>query len=219
MYIIGISSNCYGAGKTTLAEGLVSMINDMPGMSGAASIVSFASPIKDSALHMVECIAGRGPFDKTQVILGKDVTYRDVLLGIGQLARTWDPDFWLKAALYEMKRRSEAEGGPSVFIVDDMRFPNEFAYIKKHGLIGSSAESSCSVYLTHEGYDGGAQNEAEGLLDPSLFDIRVIRSAQSRDKKDALVNVRRIFTYIKDDLEFVRMQRGMCREREFAEIS
>lgn len=219
MYIIGISSNCYGAGKTTLADGLVSMINGMPGMAGAASIVSFASPIKESALHMVECIAGSGPFDKTQVILGDNVTYRDVLLGLGQLARKWDPDFWLKAALYEMKRRSETEGGPSVFIVDDMRFPNEFAYIKKHGLIGSSAKSSCSVYLTHEGYDGGAQNEAEGLLDPSLFDIRVTRSARSRDKRDSLVNVRRIFTYIKDDLEFVRLQREMCREREFVEIS
>lgn len=205
MYLIGVSANCYGAGKTTLAEGLASIINSTPDMAGSVSIVSFAANIKSAAMFMVEGIAGKGPFDKTEVILGDSVTYRDVLLGLGQLARSWDPDFWLKSALCEMERRSSETCGPNIFIIDDMRFPNELAYLMNNN--AKENLKTLSVYLTHEGYNGGAQNEAEGLLDPALFDIRVARSKYSQHKSDSLVNAHKVYDFIKHDISLLRAER------------
>jgi len=202
MYLIGISSNCYGAGKTTLAQGLAGIINNIPGLEGSAAIVSFATPIKEGATAMIEKVAGKGPFDKTQVILGDRVTYRDVLLGIGQLARSWDPDFWLKTALYEMRKMENSKNGPEIFIIDDMRFPNEFKYINEFPR--ALPNGSCTIYLNYEGYRGEAQNAAEGLLDSKSFDINVVRSEQSTDKIDSLANAYIAFEKIRDDLMKIR---------------
>lgn len=203
MYLIGVSANCFGAGKTTLAENIANIINNMPDMAGSVTIVPFAALIKTSAMFMIEGIVGKGPFDKTEIILGDHVTYRDVLLGLGQMARSWDPDFWLKAALGEMKRLNNQPNGPEIFIVDDMRFPNEFQYMcdyKKTGL-------STSIYLTDEKYNGEAQNEAEGLLDPALFDIRVVRSKYSKHKSDSMINAGIVFDQIKEDIALIREER------------
>lgn len=61
--------------------------------------------------------------DKVLTILGK--TPRDILIGLSNKMREYDPDIWLNAAT----RTQDAD----VLFLSDLRYPNEFAAVKAAG--------------------------------------------------------------------------------------
>lgn len=156
-----------------------------------AKIYPFAAPLKIAAKSLVEQVSPKGPYGKEEIVLGESATFRDVLVGLGQLMRTFDADFWVKCAKRKIEQDSDF---PEICIFDDMRFPNELNFIKKEG--SRQGNNYLLVYLRDVNYIGTAQNEAEGQLKSSDCDITVFRRIVENDVSEGVKNAEFIYGVI-----------------------
>lgn len=188
MLYIGISSNCYAAGKTTLANNLVNFLNSNENKNGYAKVYSFAAALKNAADGLLAGVYGEPPFKKEKPIFKENgATYRDVLITLGQMMRSYDPDFWVKKVISNIETDHKLMH-VNVAIIDDLRFPNEFDYIKQN--------KGLTFYINNRCWTGPAQNEAEGLLNMDSFDHVLIRTIESPCMTEALSNARQALAYI-----------------------
>lgn len=102
-------------------------------------ILAFADPIKNMVLQMFpasdkKCLFGSSQL-RNEVIPGniikdgKLLTYRQVLIDLGTLARQYDPNVWVKA----FDERIKALTAQKLVICSDLRFVNEMNYLKENG--------------------------------------------------------------------------------------
>ncbi len=103
-------------------------------------IMAFADPIKKIALQMfpwldANCLYGPSSL-RNNIIAeainndGFPLTYRQLLVDIGEQCRRYNECHWIKLFDYEYKISKH-----KLIICSDLRFPNEFNYLKSQGFL------------------------------------------------------------------------------------
>ncbi len=139
--VIAISGRS-GSGKSTIRRIIEAHVKDNLSyrMSVKCYHVSIASPIREIASSL---FAWDG--DKTAYLTGKDTLDpnrgRGLLISIGMLMRTVWPDVWINHALRRIRgfiwqsmtlAGQLGEQAPfEIFVIDDLRFPNEAAALRE----------------------------------------------------------------------------------------
>ena len=114
MDIVLVSSNGYGAGKTAFANYLKERLIEQ---GTYATVKSFASGVKKIA----ELFGWDGK---------KDSRGRRLLQLIGtEIGRWYNENIWIEKLLEDVEKESNIGIPPSVVIVDDWRFKNEYQYL------------------------------------------------------------------------------------------
>ncbi len=142
------------AGKTTAAG----ILDDKESI-----IFSFASPLYYYAKCLISLVSKNEPRDEFG---GKSL--RDFLIYFGQSGREFYPNIWS-----EKMRRSINDFKHSLnIIIDDLRFPNEYAMLNKEG--------AKIVRITNPGREI-IKTETEGLLEGYKFDYELINYKRGLD--------------------------------------
>lgn len=126
--IIIITSSGYGAGKTEVSKAIHNYFRD-------SREIHIATPIKQIAFKM----GWNGM---------KDNKGRKLLQEIGDLGKTYDKKCWLKLWADE----ADQIGG-DLIIVDDVRYMEEYAYIRKH------TKDFFHIHITHRGIPSEHKSE------------------------------------------------------------
>lgn len=140
-----------GAGKTT-AAGILE--------NAGYQSVSIADPLKDIA----EEVWGVGA--------RKD---RDILQPLGQRIRQMDEDAWSNLAIRRMQEAGLGVSG-KLFVIDDLRFPNEYHALRTEGFIVVRIEARTELRIVRLQNNGKLQNAeqlgdiSETALDDAEFD-------------------------------------------------
>lgn len=147
--LIGLYSSAPQSGKSTVAE----ILKDQ-----GYKTVSFAKPLKDMTVRFLMGFgyskgdAERIIKDKNYVVGEVDLRIRDI---IQKLGTEWGreqihKDVWVR--MWEARQRLF----PFV-VVDDMRFPNEYAMVKKHGglMIRVQRDEAMQVSVENHASEGG----------------------------------------------------------------
>lgn len=154
--LIGLYSSAPQSGKSTIAE----ILKDQ-----GYKTVSFAKPLKDMTVRFLMGFgyskgdAERIITDKNYVVGEVDLRIRDIVQRLGtewgreQIHR----DVWIR--MWEARQRLF----PFV-VVDDMRFPNEYAMVKKHGGLMIRVQRDEAIQANTENH------ASEGALDTFEFD-------------------------------------------------
>lgn len=96
--------------------------------------------------------------------------YRNVMIGLGLLGRTVNPNFWVDRLKEEILKTPQAQLG--TYVVADVRFINEAEWIKRHGGILVRLERAVEL----RGEDINDPSETE-LDDYKGFDLRILESS------------------------------------------
>lgn len=145
MYKIGISGKA-NSGKNLLANTIFNeiIINKPQIREYKTKFMAFADPIKEMVLTMYpdadrEHLFGQSNL-RSQIIPNTNITYRQALLDIGKLGRSYDENIWVNnfekrynSFLKSLQRRNGAALKYPVFIVPDIRFINEVKFLKDNG--------------------------------------------------------------------------------------
>lgn len=67
----------------------------------------------------------KNPDEKDKILVRLGKTPRDILIGLSNKMREYDPDIWLNSTV----RGDDAD----VLLISDLRYPNEFAAVKEAG--------------------------------------------------------------------------------------
>lgn len=130
-------------GKNTLAQMIVENIIPISVSSEFVNdhkIVAVADPIKNIVMQMIpnadpQCLWGESEL-RSKLVPGdfrdlneQPLTYRKMLMDIGTLGRKYNTDIWLNALVQDADKNKSLK----VYVVSDVRFPNEINYLKNHG--------------------------------------------------------------------------------------
>ena len=169
--IIAFYSPYIGAGKSTAAEYLLETAKD-------AEIYSFAEPV----YSVVEKLLTRHlkvwglVFDKTRPIEeAGGSSLRDFLIAFGQAGRSVHPDLWVNVMKNKLARLNSNETS----VIDDLRFPNEYAMLKDKG--------AKIVRITNPDREI-IKSETEGLLEGFDFDYELVNYKRSIEEYQAQID-------------------------------
>ena len=132
MQLIGLTGKA-GVGKSTVRQMIVDIFATKNILTGKGS---FAAPIRD----MVAAMTGtRLDLTKSEIkhrfVPGFDFTYRKLLQVLGtEVGRHLDEDIWVKLAK-DVDELVTTIDDNAIIIYDDVRFENEAAYIREHGIL------------------------------------------------------------------------------------
>ena len=147
-----------GAGKSTAAK----LLED-----DESIILSFADPLYYYAEYLAPQLSAKKA-DKNQPLVefgGKSL--RDFLIYFGQAGREFYPDIWSE----EIRRNIYFNKDDLNIIIDDLRFPNEYAMLREEG--------AKIVRLTNPGREI-IKSETEALLEDYEFDYQLINYKRGR---------------------------------------
>jgi len=161
------------SGKNTVANMLGSNI------SRHYRSIAFADPIKEMVLTMFteankECLFG--PSNLRSHIIpkafknGKPLTYRDSLIDLGELGRSYNPDIWvekLNEVLLKINSFSGHDGIETV-IVSDTRRLNELKFLKQENFYFIKIIRESSLKLNHNtetDQDGIKNDQFDSIID------------------------------------------------------
>lgn len=124
------------AGKNTVA----SLIEKHSGWPEKTKIVALADPMKRIIKSMFpeaseSCLFGPSELRSTIISNkyldknGKSLTYRQALIDLGAFGRQYNPDIWLNCLVEDARNSIDKH----VYIVSDVRFINEFKFLKAAG--------------------------------------------------------------------------------------
>lgn len=137
-YRLAVSGKA-NAGKNTVAEMLVQCLKQE---NSKDKIVALADPMKHIVKTMcpeakIECLWGPSSLraeiisEKYRDAAGNLLTYRQALLDIGAYGRKYNNNIWLNCLVEDAKQSTDV----GTYIVSDVRFLNEFYYLKQAGFI------------------------------------------------------------------------------------
>lgn len=164
--IIAFYSPYTGAGKSTAAEYIYDTVKD-------TDFYLFAEPIYDIVEELLTChlnvpSAFKLIFDKARPIEeAGGASLRDFLIAFGQAGRSVHHDLWVNI----MKNQLAYSNGMAV--VDDLRFPNEYAMLKNKG--------AKIVRITNPEREI-VKTETEGLLEGFDFDYELVNYKRSLEE-------------------------------------
>lgn len=162
-----------GSGKSTVADALSKELSDV-GIDVAR--FSFASQIKE----VVNVLVGTSTWDKEDVLYSSsDWDVRQFLMRFGtEFVRDGlGEDFWVDGVAHQILERN-----PSIAIIDDMRFSNEYAFVRALG-VGVLIERTGTE--SHAGIHRSEMPDALGVSDIVSNDA---------DISDAVVSVRSLLS-------------------------
>lgn len=183
--IIGLYSSCAQSGKSTVANTLYS--------DYGFDIVKFAGPLKDMTRGLLRSM-GIQPSRiermvegdlKEEVIPGfATVTPRRIMQTLGT---DWGReavacDLWTQVGIAKVNSLDDD------VVVDDLRFPNEYAELRKLGAF--------MVRVVRPGISGPAAGSSryEGLLDNHEFDYVLVNDGTLEDLRSRVRNMRDLAT-------------------------
>lgn len=141
---MGLSGKIH-SGKSTVANALA--------MKYHMVVRGFADALKNDVVAM--------GFDREDVFIEKPPWMRALLQAYGQAKRALDEDYWIKRLDNSLSLCAKGH----VYIIDDMRFPNEMQWIKSRGGI--------TIRLEREDYPAVSDDLSETALDSAHFDHTV----------------------------------------------
>lgn len=115
-----------GAGKTTLADGLIEV---------GYNRLSLAGPLKEISARVYGPIEKGASYETADRLTGEPVikSGRQILQEVGQYMKYVDRDFWVKAALSTAQRHTESSDAP--LVCEDTRFIFEAEAFRNAGWI------------------------------------------------------------------------------------
>ena len=135
-HIICFYSPTQGCGKTTLAQSVAHALVDK---HKTVRMISFADALREEAITHLKChylmpeeLAQKVVTemkDDTICVGGMKVCGRDILKELGQKRRDYMADYWV----YALHNAMIGIGHDTFVIVDDIRFPNEYAFCSSRG--------------------------------------------------------------------------------------
>lgn len=162
--IIGLYSPVMKSGKSTVAEYLANQNGFL--------VLSFAAPLKDMLTKLVgeEYIYGDKKEEKIP-ILGYSGRQLMQTLGTEWGRKALDEDFWVRHM--EARIKTWEACGENRFVIDDMRYPNEFEFITENG--GQVWE------ILRPGQKITSPHSSEGALEGYLFDEVLVNEGSLED--------------------------------------
>lgn len=137
MYKIAIMGKA-NTGKNTLGKMLVRQIRSRPFKYYPASYMAFADPMKEMIRHMYPATPRKFLYGssklRNEIVPGafKDgvpLTVRQLLIDLGTLGRSYNSQIWIN----NFDQRLANTYQESIVVVPDMRFRNEFDYLRDKG--------------------------------------------------------------------------------------
>lgn len=188
--VIGILGK-KGSGKTTLADNLVAVAQENPKFY--IGRYSFASTIKKLAiLRQINSENAKHAFHYAVANIVPDTSYDVIYSAVKQSfeypcedvekPREWlqyvgteifrnqvDDDFWIKAAISEIEEAYKLdfafpERTHNIFIFDDVRFPNELAWVTRQ-------KNHLTMYLNRTDMDHTDEHASENALTPADLEV------------------------------------------------
>jgi hypothetical protein len=194
MIKIAISGKA-NSGKNTLSKLIIKEIKNMSTIDNISNLISyqvaFADPIKKIAKTMFPQIPKKHLFGpsllRNEIIFGafkdlKPLTVRQTLIDIGTSSRLYNNDIWVE----NLKNRLEVlslKDDFSIFIVPDLRFRNEFDFLKKNDFFFIRIKRDCSSNINHESEIG-----QESILD-SEFDHIISNNGTLKNLKEEVIKI------------------------------
>lgn len=163
------------SGKTTLGDLLVG--KDFIPVSLAAPLKALCRLQFGLTVDQTDGIFKEQPTQYKDAATGAYLTPRNIMIRTGQFYRSIDPDFWVKKLFEFMKASSKT----STFVVTDVRFKNEMAWMQRQ-------QALCVRLERDEEFTGPAiddPSETE-LDDYKSWDIFIPKS-HNRDMNDLQV--------------------------------
>lgn len=157
MILIGLSGKI-GVGKTVLARELCSRSEQSLRLSFAAALKQEAAARYGYDPLLNETTAGKESMVRHRELVGGEASVRQILIAMGQERRAENPEYWCDRLAHVVGVLRGA--GARMAVVDDVRFPNEVALIRRLG----------GMLVRVEPYDGWkpgpcAQDASETALD------------------------------------------------------
>lgn len=183
-YRIAISGKAR-AGKNTVAEMFVDYWKKENNR-----IVALADPMKNIVKLMFpeaksECLWGASEL-RSQIIsekyinaAGTSLTYREALIDLGAHGRKYHKNIWLNALVYDALKSEDT----NAYIVSDVRFINEFTYLKESGFTMIRVLRDDSVKI-----DDISEKEQDAIKD-SEFDYVIRNNETLRDLTDTVAEI------------------------------
>lgn len=155
-----------GAGKSTAAKNVTGLYYPLA--------LSFADPLYRCAEYINYIFVNASESEKKNEpryeFGGK--TLREFLIHFGQAGREFYPNIWVDTLQREMQRHKDRVD----IIIDDLRFRNEYAMLRKEG-----AKIVRITNLNRE----VIKTETEGLLEDCLFDYELVNYKRGLDRYQA----------------------------------
>jgi dephospho-CoA kinase len=156
------------SGKNTIAQLLANRLCNHP---KEYATLAFADPIKESLLLMCpwadpECLYGSSQL-RNQIIpnmknkFGEPLTYRQALIDIGTLGRTYKPDIWVDVMHDRIQKLPliEREGiQKKLLMITDLRFINEMTYLREQNFFIIKVMRDTPILINH-----GTETEQEKI--------------------------------------------------------
>lgn len=179
--IIAFYSPYPGAGKTTAQTELLYWPPDGRGVMTE----SFAEPIKDSLINIFgsKVFTSCDTADKGGPMPEFGFSARDAMIHFGESFKALDPDIWVKVLMRKV-RMNQRRG--FLTVIDDLRFPNEYAALRNAGAI--------LIRIEREGVKR-ERIPSEGLLDDFDFDATILNNTTCDVYKKAVRGTVRALLY------------------------
>lgn len=146
------------------------------------ALMAFADPIKEMIIEMFpwadkNCLYGSSEL-RSNIIPkafdsnGNPLTYRQALIDLGTQGRKYNPNHWIEVFDYRVKNSFD----PKLILCTDVRFRNEFDYLKENGYsIFKITRSSVATinHSTETNQDSIGLHEFDYVLnnDGSIIDL------------------------------------------------
>lgn len=179
------------SGKNTTANIILEELSLLNNKTINAKMIAFADPIKEIILTMFpsarkEFLYGASSFRSEAIPnalnkIGEPLTYRQALIDIGTMARGYNSSIWVDCfneklfKLKENEARLPDDLKTQAIIVTDLRFPEEFKYLKNNNYFLIKLNRKDHSIISHESET--AQDNFDNfnsIIDNNgtLFDLR-----------------------------------------------
>lgn len=162
MSILAFYAPYPGAGKTLAARWLARRL--------FLRRISFSTPLRFAVLniisypHLSPWAHISAPKEKEEKIKGLDVSWRELMVAVGNACRSLKPDFWARLMARHMDMY------PWDYVVDDLRFQNEYDFLRARGAKIIRIENPGREIVT---------TSTEGRLEGNRFDAVIANTKES----------------------------------------
>lgn len=178
-YLVFLYSPNRQNGKSTTAQFIKEAVEDQ---GRTCKIMKLADPIKRMVqpiidIYQPETRMGIEELKEFQLPINydKSPTYRDVMVDIGALLRSYDIDVFCKG----LDRRANTDTS-DVVVCDDLRAVNEWRYFQDP--FGHKPRQYVFVKVRRPGRDvPGPGDRFEGMLEPCHFPVEIVNDGSQED--------------------------------------
>lgn len=196
MYKIGISGKA-NSGKNTLSE-IIHQELDIYNHKGKDQyqIISFADPVKEIARQMFPKISRQkfyGPSKNRSYIIPNaldknknPLTIRQLLIDIGTDAKLYNKDIWLNN--FDNTLKKAEKNNIKLVIVSDIRFKNEFNYLKNNGFYLIRL-----LRKDHTIINDASEMEQDEISDKEFNSI-ILNDSSLEDLQESVIKIKQFLT-------------------------